>query len=271
MDNSLIILAGGKGTRFGTIGKALPKCMLVVYDQLIIQRSIIQAISAGIDKIFISINPTLYIKVKNILADISFNKKVQIIIIKNRFHKEGALFALQFILHKYTFNKVFITYGDTYFLNNPFGESKKIFIDEKDYFFGSKISIYENFNNAGVIMVSHTKKIRSIVKPASWINKNCYIWNGLWCVDARKTLVILSKYLRDYSKEKPDEDYLNFFLSLSKNVYMKKSSTFINVNNPIDLFMASICRLKEINKLSTNLNLHINELSKYLQMEIDHS
>jgi NDP-sugar pyrophosphorylase family protein len=50
-----LILAGGGGTRLGSLGEALPKCLLPVFDQLLLLRQIEQCARAGAEDVFVSI------------------------------------------------------------------------------------------------------------------------------------------------------------------------------------------------------------------------
>ncbi|EGF29403.1 nucleotidyltransferase family protein [Rhodopirellula baltica] len=56
LPNVAMILAGGKGTRLGTLTKSLPKPMLRVAGRPIIERILLHLIGNGIRRIFISVN-----------------------------------------------------------------------------------------------------------------------------------------------------------------------------------------------------------------------
>ncbi len=56
LPNAAVILAGGKGTRLGTLTQNVPKPMLKVVGRPILERIILHLIGGGIKKIFLSVN-----------------------------------------------------------------------------------------------------------------------------------------------------------------------------------------------------------------------
>jgi dTDP-glucose pyrophosphorylase len=55
-----LILSGGRGTRLGRVGEILPKCLVPVFDQLLLVRHIEQCRRAGARRVFVSISKASY-------------------------------------------------------------------------------------------------------------------------------------------------------------------------------------------------------------------
>lgn len=56
MPNSAVIMAGGRGTRLGTLTKDIPKPMLKVAGRPILERIVLHLVGSGIRKIYIAVN-----------------------------------------------------------------------------------------------------------------------------------------------------------------------------------------------------------------------
>jgi len=63
-----IILAGGSGTRFGTLGQVLPKCLLPVFDQPLLLRQIEQCAQAGVREVLVSTSARFESGLRSVLA-----------------------------------------------------------------------------------------------------------------------------------------------------------------------------------------------------------
>ncbi len=63
-----VILAGGRGSRLGTLGQVLPKCLLPVFDQPLLMRQIEQCAEAGVAEILVATSATFAGSVRSALA-----------------------------------------------------------------------------------------------------------------------------------------------------------------------------------------------------------
>ncbi|GAB3584127.1 nucleotidyltransferase family protein [Amycolatopsis endophytica] len=56
LPNWAVIMAGGKGTRLGSLTKTVPKPMLTVAGRPILERLVLHLVGSGVEKIFLSVN-----------------------------------------------------------------------------------------------------------------------------------------------------------------------------------------------------------------------
>lgn len=264
MKSLLVILTGGQATRMKIHGKCLAKCILPVGNTTLLRRQLYQARQAGIDEIIVSTNKLFYDQVKE---SVSHLNKIKVVL--NPFHKDGSMAALLHIIKSCSAeHKIFMSFGDIYFMDNPF-----INIKEKTDVNGVFLAISKPFNRlelsrGGIVFVKSGIVSRIVEKPLAR-NQQGYRWTGIAALDHFGCLE-LKRYL-EVNKNFPEE---NFFESLRKLISIKVVVTndFLNVNNLSQLFIATLYQVAESiknKKLSRDLIILSNSIRKKLLK--DHS
>lgn len=271
MKATLVILAGGKATRIGSIKHVCPKTGLLAYDQPLLIRQIKQALpQTSISKIVISTNKKNYSQIKSIIY--SFNKSLgaSIEIFENPLHKIGSLNALSYIIKSLAIERTLMSFGDIFFLDSPFKEVSSLIGSEETYVFGAPPFLRNELLLGGIIDADKDNRVIKISeKPRSSIINIGYRWNGLALFSKKKHNKSLDSFLKKVPPDTPEEQYFSHFNSLYKKILVHQSADFINVNTLRDLHLAASIRLNEIiveDQPNTELKLNkfIDNLRKYI-------
>lgn len=239
-DFTLVILAGGDGTRMRPASLITPKPLLTTYDEPLLIRQARQANEAGISEILISTNPKDYAQINGVLRLYGVKAKV----LKNENHKEGSLPALEFAIEKIPTPKILMSFADIYFFNNPFPEFMSI---NKHSFGISKAFDTRELSLGGIVFVEESE-IQKIVEVPIKNNTKGYRWNGLALFD-KAYHSDLKDFLKDNRLDSPEGDFFEYLRTKRKIDFSGiECSDFINVNRPDNLLIAAIYRLSEVKK-----------------------
>ncbi len=239
-DFTLIILAGGDGTRMRPANLITPKPLLAIYDEPLLIRQIRQANEAGISKILVSTNLRDHTHIKQILSLYDIKAKV----LENKKHKEGSLPALNFAIEKTSTPKILMSFADIYFFNNPFPK----FISINKHSLGISKAFNERELSFGGIVSVKESVIQKIVEMPIKNNTKGYRWNGLALFD-HIDRSSLKEFLKDNKSNSPEGNFFEYLRTEKKIDFSGiECSDFINVNDADNLLVAAIYRLSEIEK-----------------------
>lgn len=244
-DISLVILAGGNGSRMEKIGKIAPKPLLPALDEPLIIRHIRYAQDAQIKNIIISTSPQYYSRFSEVLSHWNTDKNVNLM--KNQGHAIGPLPALLRIMQSLTSFKILLSLADIFFLENPYGEISQG-CKLHPYRFGFSPAFNRKELSLGGILFAkpNQKNLARIVKKPIKGNKDGMRWNGLAYFDVSQ-IKALYNFLNLYQMTSPLEDFFEYLHHVENiNFRLYKCPDFINVNRPEDLLQASLYRCSEL-------------------------
>lgn len=112
-----IIMAAGLSTRFVPLSLEIPKALLVVKGEVLIERQIRQLREAGIEEIIVVVG---YLKEKFKYLEETYG----VILVENPVYKERNNHSTLYVASKYL-GDTFICSGDNYFTENVFAEETK--------------------------------------------------------------------------------------------------------------------------------------------------
>ncbi|MDO8471429.1 MAG: nucleotidyltransferase family protein [bacterium] len=234
MIDTLIILAGGKSTRFKDAGFTIPKFLLPIYNTHLLNRQIAQAKHADIKKIIISTHPDFFPQITNLSGGV-------VEVVSNQHHDEGPFAALANVVHEKKIKKSFFcSLADIYFIDNPF--VKQNHTTETTLFFSKPV--YKQELTLGGIGFVTGNKVEKIVKSPIPNNEYGLRWNGLSIISF-KHQDILAKYVNKNPGEFPPEDFFLHLLSLGETVRQQDSVDFVNNNTTDDLFLSELYNFSE--------------------------
>lgn len=235
-DLTLLVLAGGDGTRMRPVSQITPKPLLSAFDEPLLVRQVRQAKEAGIKNILISTNPNDFDKVRSVLLQFSLKPKV----LKNTTHSSGSLPALNFAINQVTTNKVLMSFADIYFIDNPF-EHFKAGVN----LVGTSEAFDEKELTLGGIIFVKKKRIEKIVENSIKYNSKGKRWNGLVLFSKHHKLE-LRKFLKSNPQDSPEGDFFEYMREvININFSSINCGDFINVNTPENLMVASMYRFAE--------------------------
>jgi len=236
-DITLIILAGGEGTRMQPASLITPKALLSAFDEPLLIRQIRHAKKADISKVLVSTNPKDFKQIKKTLS--YFNLKADVI--KNSKHAQGSLPALSYSLNTVSTSKVLMSFADIYFMYNPFSEFK----NESGYRIGISKAFDPKELSLGGIIFTQGKLVEKIIERPIENNTKGYRWNGLVLFE-KDDQKELDKFLKSNRTDSPEGDFFEYLRTNNTIFSTIDGSDFINVNRPENLMIASIYRYSEV-------------------------
>lgn len=117
MNRNAIIMAAGMSTRFVPLSMEVPKALLRVKNEIMIERQIRQLQAAGIDEIVVVVG---YMKEKFEYLKEKFGVKL----VENPYYQKMNNFSTLYVAREYLKN-TFICSADNYFVKNVFKESSE--------------------------------------------------------------------------------------------------------------------------------------------------
>lgn len=235
MIETLVILAGGRSTRFGGIGTLIPKSLLPINNTTLLQRQISQSRFSGIDDIIVSTLPEFSSIMQKLLSGVAVE------VFANKHHKMSSFTALARVIHEKSFsNTIAVSLADIYFISNPFEEMKA---QEKTCLYLSNPFLEGELSLGGIGFVNGNKLERIVAEPLP-NNKRGLRWNGL-CTLASSHQQVLLNYAKSSYREYPEEDFFAYLLEQEEKITYEKSVDFINNNSQRDLFLSGLYNLSE--------------------------
>jgi NDP-sugar pyrophosphorylase family protein len=107
-----LILAGGRGTRLRSLGEALPKCLLPIFDRPLLLRQIEQCALAGVDEVLVSVAARFAPMVSAVLERLDLPVKVTCLPEATPLGPVGGLLS---VLSTLDDCRVLLILGDEYF------------------------------------------------------------------------------------------------------------------------------------------------------------
>lgn len=232
------------------ITSGIPKPLLPIFDESLLQRHVVYAREAGIKQIIISTKPKwreIFIKHLSVT-----NLESKVKVIPNSDHEYGSLPALLSVLREIEFKYLLMSFADIFSFDNPYINFMNV---QKDScVFGISDSFEEVQLSCGGIVFTENNKVQSIKERPLKGNHKGYRWNGV-SYFPKKLKTDIRLFLMDNPKDSPGGDFFEFWRSKGGNITYKKCSDFINVNTPEDLLLASLYNHALKNKDATLLKV----------------
>ena len=239
MIQTLIILAGGKSARFGTIGELIPKSLLPIYETSLLEKQIEEAFAAGIERVIISTHPTFKSKITKLIK----HKDRGVIIVSNALHAYSSFAALAYVIREMSISEpIFVSLADIYFLSNPFNNTIAM-NENKTCLFLAEPFHKNELMRGGIAFVENGGITKIVAKPMS-VNGQGLRWSGL-CSITYEHQKLLFDYTNGRTDEFPPEDFFSYLLDKGEEVLWCRTTDFINNNTSKEILLSSLYNLAE--------------------------
>lgn len=235
---TVIILAGGIGSRLGTIGQIIPKPLMPIYDSILIEENLRYATN-HFENVVVSTRPELFDTfnkyLEKIRAQNEWAKRVKLI--SNPSHQKSSLDALSFLKSGINTEYFLLMFSDIYFLSDPFVNMPEIIehnilgLTEITKKTDKKLGLAKTQGD-NVISLEYTTIDKEM---------NNLEWNGLTIMKS-SYLELLDIFLNDQSLPVPEENFINNLIVKGKTFKHFPTPQFINANTNEDLFTISQMR-----------------------------
>ena len=173
----VVILAGGGGTRMGEVGKMIPKFLLPVNGEILLMRTLRQAIEKQYDNIIICTRLEYVDKINSLVFHLGHDNGV----IKIKYANETSLFESLKSLGEDLINidEFVLVLGDIYYVDNPFVDLPTN-ISFGDVLVGKTVPKYSlEFRLGGVVETDSLGKVMRVVKKPSMAISQGTRWSGM--------------------------------------------------------------------------------------------
>ncbi|HVX92813.1 MAG TPA: sugar phosphate nucleotidyltransferase [Candidatus Dojkabacteria bacterium] len=235
---TVIILAGGIGSRLGTIGQIVPKPLMPIYDSILIEGNLLYA-TTHFENVIVSTRPELLGMFKSYLKTIQTKNEWanRVKLISNSSHQKSSLDALSFLKSVINTEYFLLMFSDIYFLSDPFvNMPNKV---ENNILGLTKI--VKKSNKKLGLAKTQNEKVISLKYDFLDEDLNNSEWNGISIMKSNY-LQLLDTFLIEQSTPIPEEDFINNLIF--NDIIFKYILTpqFINANTNEDLFTISQIR-----------------------------
>lgn len=264
MKSILVILAGGKATRLGLLGKLQPKTSLIAFDEPLLIRQINHGLHSPISEVMISVNEKNYTLIADLVSSYIPTTRKKVTVFKNTHHRFGSLHGLLYILRFLKTERIITSFGDIFFYTNPFQGISNIINSDRTYICGAK-----PFGNelllGGVIDVAARNRVRALSASSIPITKTGFRWNGIALLNAFEHYVSLHTFLKNAPSDVPEEEYFTYYNTTQKSIFFAPSSDFVNVNTLADLYLTSTIRFSEISSREMRAALALEKVAMQIR------
>jgi NDP-sugar pyrophosphorylase family protein len=242
-DRTAVVLAGGTASRFGSVGKILPKPLFPIsVRHTLLSRTVEWLFLGGCSRIIVSTTPAQYAIVAWHTTRFCelFKPKPplffpRIEVFPNDKHADGPIHALASAAAWSGERSVLFCLSDICFLANPFARlTRKHLAKVQTAVFTTKLKSSDELSYGGIATISHSRCTRIYVRPDECANlmQERHRWSGIALLDSHA----LSE-LQRFATTTPtavEEHFINHCIALGHVFDVITVSSFINVNKMQD-------------------------------------
>ena len=268
MNATLLILAGGRGSRLGSLSATLPKSALPVYDECTLARNIRQARIAGFKEIVISTRAPFLESVSGLLAACNLpGSEASVRVIDNPDHEYGALSALLYLLNNLDVDRVALSLSDIFFIENSYTSLYEHSQLEDNYLAVAAPFDPLELSKGGVVICDAEQRILSILETPIEGQAEGVRWTGA---------AVFNRHLESHLKEliaaaegaSPIGNFFEHCRAKGNEFRAFRVSDFINLNTPDDLFLASMYRALELLATDDALSRGLREVTSSVRKRL---
>ncbi len=268
MDIILVVLAGGRSTRFGLLSATLPKSALPVYDECTLVRNVRQAQAAGFEEIVVSTRASFVEPVSGLLgAQNLLGQGPSVRVIANEHHESGPLPALLRVLNNLDADRVALSLSDIFFIENAY-----LSLYKHSQLHDNYLAVADPFDplelsKGGIVLSDAELCIHSILEKPVAGNTEGVRWTGLAVFD-RQLESHLEAFLAAGEVTAPIGNFFEHYLRKGHELRAFRVSDFINVNTPNDMFLASMYRALELHCANDGLRQRLSEVTSSVRLRL---
>jgi dTDP-glucose pyrophosphorylase len=268
VDVTLLVLAGGRGTRFGLLNSSLPKSAIPVYDESSLVRNVRQARAAGFKNIVVSTRTSFSKSVGELLASCHLTAPdISVKVVSNRYHRYGALAALLHLLKNVDTPRVALSLPDIFFIENAYhrlyehSESEGNYLGVADPFDPSELT------KGGIVIWDTEQRVCSILETPIAGQAEGVRWTGL-AVFNRDLEPYLNEFIAAGGGGAPIGNFFRHYIAKGNVLSAFRVSDFININTADDMFLASMYRAIELHGADNALSRELSQATSYVRQRL---
>ncbi|MDX2136656.1 MAG: nucleotidyltransferase family protein [Chloroflexota bacterium] len=271
---TVIIMAGGQGSRLKRLGRFVSKAALIVFDQPMLMRHLDHLLEAGFHSILISTNPLHYPMLDALVS--SYRETIasegiadaDLRVLNNPAHVDGPTEGLLAALRHVHTPRALMVLVDEFIRSNSFGAFAERVTDSHEYCEVSEWIDIEESKRGGYVTVVDGFVV-SHIEATGILNAESYPSTGTSLMNTADVIMDAEAFLQKQPGASSIGDFMEYRAAvLKRQVRALMGPDFVNINTPDFLLLANLYAAMERHGAGSTVYPEMARLADFMRKSI---